>query len=118
MVFGNAYRELLVPQRTANTLQEAVRRFASKRARLREPHPRFHDLRHPFTSLLMAGGANASHVQGQLGHAGPGHALRIYTHEFNKAAHEETTRAALDAVAGNSLVTSAPKTEERSSNAP
>jgi hypothetical protein len=43
MVFGNAYRELLVPQRTANTLQEVVRRSASKRARLREPHPRFHD---------------------------------------------------------------------------
>jgi integrase len=72
------------------------------------------NLRHTFASLLIAGGANVSHVQGQPGHASPDITLRVYTHEFNKAAHEETTRAALDAVAGNSLVTSAAKAEEAS----
>jgi integrase len=63
----------------------------------------FHDLRHTFASLLIAGGADVVHVSRQLGHADPAITLRVYADEFAAADHAERTRALLDAAVGNTL---------------
>jgi len=78
---------------------------ASKRAKLRSPHPAMHDLRHTFASLLIAGKANVKYVSRQLGHSDAGFTLRTYTHLFDKAAHAEETRQLLQDGHGNILVT-------------
>ena len=48
---------------------------AVTRAKLREPRPRFHDLRHTFVSLLIAQGADVVFVSEQVGHADAGFTL-------------------------------------------
>jgi integrase len=78
---------------------------ASKRAKLREPRPRFHDLRHSFASLVIAQGANVVFVSEQLGHADPDVTLRVYAHLFSEAEHAEKTRDGLQAEFGNALET-------------
>jgi len=40
-------------------------------------HVRWHDLRHRFASLLIAGGANITFVSRQLGHLKPDHARHL-----------------------------------------
>jgi integrase len=60
------------------------------------PNLRFHDLRHTFASLLIAEGANIVFVSRQLGHASPDITLRVYAHLFDRAAHAEHTRQALE----------------------
>jgi hypothetical protein len=74
---------------------------------LREPRPRFHDLRHTFASLLIAQGADVVFVSGQIGHADAGFTLRVYAHLFEQAQHAETTRQLLEAEFGNALETGA-----------
>ncbi len=51
---------------------------ALKRAELR--HVRFHDLRHTYTSLLVAQGAHPKYIQAQLGHASIQTTLDRYGH--------------------------------------
>ena len=72
---------------------------AVKRAGLNggsRPSLRFHDLRHTFASLLIAEGTNVVFVSGQLGHASPDITLKVYAHLFDRAAHAERARSALE----------------------
>jgi hypothetical protein len=56
--------------------------------------------------LLIGSGANVSFVSQQLGHKSPDITLKVYTHEFNRAEHEETTWRLLEESFGSSLVAS------------
>lgn len=55
---------------------------------------RWHDLRHHYASVLIAGGENPKVVQKRLGHKDVLTTLRIYAHLFAEA--EEQTRSVLD----------------------
>jgi integrase len=90
---------------------------ACDRAKLAEPKPRFHDLRHTFASLLIAQGANVVYVSGQLGHASSDITLRVYAHLFASAEHGDKTRALLEAEFGNSVVTGASRTVKKQTEA-
>jgi len=84
---------------------------ASERAKLRAPRPRFHDLRHTFVSILIGQGQPVSYVADQVGDSVET-TLRTYAHLFDKAAHSEKSRAAMEAAFGNSVVTGASETSE------
>ncbi|QFR00758.1 site-specific integrase [Streptomyces phaeolivaceus] len=56
---------------------------------------RWHDLRHHFASVLIAGGENPKVVSRRLGHKDVAFTMRIYAHLFTEA--EEQTRSVLDA---------------------
>ena len=56
----------------------------------------FHDLRHTFTSLLIAQGANVVFVSRQLGHASPDITLKVYAHLFDQAEHASRVSALLE----------------------
>lgn len=58
------------------------------------PH-RWHDLRHHYASVLIAGGENPKVVSKRLGHKDVAFTMRIYAHLFAEA--EENTRDVLDA---------------------
>lgn len=70
-----------------------------------EPQPklRFHDLRHTYTSLLIAQGLSLPFVSRQLGHAFPSYTLNTYAGVFDRA--KSATRAAegLEAIFPRSL---------------
>jgi integrase len=70
------------------------------------PNLRFHDLRHTFASLLIAEGANVVFVSRQLGHASPDITLKVYAHLFDRAAHAEQARQALEGGYGKLLESS------------
>jgi hypothetical protein len=53
-------------------------------------------LRHTFASLLIAEGASVVFVSRQLGHASADITLRVYAHLFDRAAHAERARSALE----------------------
>lgn len=55
---------------------------------------RFHDLRHHYASVLIAGGENPKVVQRRLGHKNITTTMRIYAHLWAEA--EERTRSVLD----------------------
>lgn len=57
---------------------------------------RFHDLRHYFASLLIAGGADVKVVQRRLRHASATTTLNTYGHMWPDA--DESARAAVGAV--------------------
>jgi integrase len=61
-----------------------------------KPKLRFHDLRHIFTSMLVAQGANVVFISRQLGHASPDITLQVYAHLFDAAEHAERATAALE----------------------
>jgi integrase len=61
---------------------------------------RWHDLRHCFASLLIAGGANVAFVSRQLGHGSPDITLRVYAHLFDRAEQAQRTRDLLEATIG------------------
>ena len=67
------------------------------------PRLRFHDLRHSYASLLIAGGGNVVFVSRQLGHADAAITLRVYAHLFDRAEHAQRTRDALEASFGTML---------------
>jgi integrase len=50
---------------------------------------RWHDLRHTFASLLIAGGANIAFLSRQLGHGSSDITLRVYAHLFDRAEQAE-----------------------------
>jgi integrase len=77
------------------------------------PNLRFHDLRHCFTSLLIAQGATIVFVSRQLGHASPNITLAVYAHLFDAAQHAKQATAALEASFGGLLDGNAAETSGR-----
>jgi integrase len=69
---------------------------AVQNAKLKEPRPRFHDLRHTYASLLIAQGANVEFVRSQLGHKDATVTLRVYAHLFGAQEHAARTRQLLE----------------------
>jgi integrase len=62
---------------------------------------RWHDLRHTFASLLIAGGANITFVSRQLGHTSSQVTLGIYAHVLDREEQARRTRAMLEASFGD-----------------
>ena len=62
---------------------------------------RWHDMRHVFASLLVAGGANIAFVSRQLGHGSPAITLGIYAHLFDGAEQAQRTREMLQEMLGS-----------------
>ena len=54
--------------------------FGTKRSAVQIRPPRFHDLRHTYTTLLIAQGENPKVIQSQLGHASIEAAFDRYGH--------------------------------------
>jgi integrase len=81
--------------RTGNGLERKVCRAALKRAataaKLAQPHPTLHDLRHSHASMLIALGCSVAQVQRRLGHRKPDTTLRIYTHLWDYRAAQQST---------------------------
>jgi integrase len=67
------------------------------------PTLRFHDLRHTYASLLIAGGADVVWASRQLGHADPSITLRVYSHLFDAARNRERERDRMEAAYGDLL---------------
>jgi integrase len=61
---------------------------------------RWHDLRHTFASLLIAGGANITFVSRQLGHASSQITLGVYAHLLDRDEQARRTREMLEASFG------------------
>jgi integrase len=61
---------------------------------------RWHDLRHTFASLLIAGGANIVFTSRQLGHGSSDITLRVYAHLFDRAEQAQRTREVLQEMLG------------------
>ena len=70
-----------------------------------EPQPklRFHDLRHTYTSLLIAQGLSLLFVSRQLGHAFPSYTLNTYAGVFDRVEYECRAAERLEAVFPPSL---------------
>jgi integrase len=62
---------------------------------------RWHDLRHTFASLLIAGGANITFVSRQLGHTSSQITLGVYAHLLGREEQERRTREMLQDMVGN-----------------
>lgn len=77
---------LVFASRTGTGLERKVAREALKRAakaaKLTEPYPTLHDLRHSHASMLIALDFSVVDVQRRLGHRKPDITLRIYAHEW------------------------------------
>jgi integrase len=61
---------------------------------------RWHDLRHTFASLLIAGGANITFVSRQLGHTSSQITLGIYAHLLDGEEQARRTREVLQVMVG------------------
>jgi integrase len=88
------------PLHWANVSRRALKP-ALKRAAIQPL--RWHDLRHTFASLLIAGGANVVFVSRQLGHSSTDITLRVYAHLFDRAEQEHRTREMLQEMFGNMI---------------
>jgi integrase len=77
---------LVFASRNGTGLQRKVAREALKRAakaaKLSDPQPTLHDLRHSHASMLIAMDFSVVDVQRRLGHRKPDITLRIYAHEW------------------------------------
>ena len=62
---------------------------------------RWHDLRHTFASLLIAGGANVTFVSRQLGHTSSQVTLGIYAHLLDREEQARRTREMLQEMVGS-----------------
>lgn len=62
---------------------------------------RWHDLRHTFASLLIAGGANITFVSRQLGHTSSQITLGVYAHLLDREEHARRTREMLEEMVGS-----------------
>jgi integrase len=62
---------------------------------------RWHDLRHTFASLLIAGGANITFVSRQLGHSSSQITLRVYAHLLDREEQAQRTREMLQDMVGS-----------------
>jgi integrase len=61
---------------------------------------RWHDLRHTFASLLIAGGANITFVSRQLGHASSQITLGVYAHLLDREEQARRSREMLQEMLG------------------
>jgi integrase len=61
---------------------------------------RWHDLRHTFASLLIAGGANITFVSRQLGHTSSQITLGVYAHLLDREEQARRTREMLQEMLG------------------
>jgi integrase len=77
---------LVFSSRGGNGLERKVARAALQRAckaaRIPDPQPSLHDLRHSHASMLIALDHSVAEVQRRLGHRKPDTTLRIYTHQW------------------------------------
>ena len=64
-------------------------------------HVRWHDLRHTFASLLIAGGANITFVSRQLGHTSSQITLGVYAHLLDREEQARRTREMLQDMLGD-----------------
>jgi integrase len=64
---------------------------------------RWHDLRHTFASLLIAGGANITFVSRQLGHSSSQITLGVYAHLLDREEQAQHTRDMLEAMLGDAV---------------
>jgi integrase len=64
---------------------------------------RWHDLRHTFASLLIAGGANVIFVSRQLGHSSSQITLGVYAHLFDRDEQAQRTREMLESTLGDAV---------------
>jgi integrase len=62
---------------------------------------RWHDLRHTFASLLIAGGANITLVSRELGHTSSQITLGIYAHLLDREEQARRTREMLQEMLGD-----------------
>jgi integrase len=62
---------------------------------------RWHDLRHTFASLLIAGGANITFVSRQLGHTSSQITLGVYAHVLDREEQARRTREMLQEMLGH-----------------
>jgi integrase len=62
---------------------------------------RWHDLRHTFASLLIAGGANITFVSRQLGHSSSQITLSVYAHLLDREEQAQRTREMLQDMLGS-----------------
>jgi integrase len=62
---------------------------------------RWHDLRHTFASLLIAGGANITFVSRQLGHTSSQITLGVYAHLLDREEQARRTRDMLQEMVGS-----------------
>lgn len=62
---------------------------------------RWHDLRHTFASLLIAGGANITFVSRQLGHSSSQITLSVYAHLLDREEQAQRTRQMLQDLLGS-----------------
>ncbi len=93
------------PRDGRNVLRRGLGR-AVERAGLdgrERPTLRFHDLRHTYASLLVAGGADVVWTSRQLGHADPSITLRVYSHLFDAARNRERERDRMEEAYGDLL---------------
>jgi integrase len=65
---------------------------------------RWHDLRHTFASLLIAGGANITFVSRQLGHSSSQITLSVYAHLLDREQQAERTREMLEKTLGDAVL--------------
>lgn len=77
---------LLFASRNGTGIERKVAREALKRAckaaKIAQPEPTLHDLRHSHASMLIALDVSVVDVQRRLGHRKPDTTLRIYAHEW------------------------------------
>jgi integrase len=69
-------------------------------------HLRWHDLRHIYASLLIAGGANITFVSRQLGHSSSQITLGVYSHLIDQERQAERDRDMLQEMLGDVVETS------------
>lgn len=62
---------------------------------------RWHDLRHTFASLLIAGGSNITFVSRQLGHSSSQITLSVYANLLDQEEQAQRTREMLQARLGS-----------------
>jgi integrase len=62
---------------------------------------RWHDLRHTFASLLIAGGANITFVSRQLGHTSSQITLGVYAHLLDGEEQAQRSRKILQEMLGS-----------------
>jgi hypothetical protein len=64
--------------------------------------------------MIASGRVDSVFISRQMGHSTPATTWAIYAHEFDRAAHAETARAALDAEIGKILAISPEHNEAES----
>jgi integrase len=64
---------------------------------------RWHDLRHTFASLLIAGGANITFTSRQLGHSSSQVTLGVYAHLLDREEQAQRTRDMLQDMLGSAV---------------